>query len=36
MIMKLALAKNSEEAARLLDSHLDSSMKMIESAIQAA
>ncbi|ELP5730251.1 GntR family transcriptional regulator [Vibrio vulnificus] len=36
MIMKFALAKNSEEAVRLLDSHLDSSMKMIESAIQAA
>ncbi|EGR2796372.1 GntR family transcriptional regulator [Vibrio navarrensis] len=36
MIMKLVLAKNVEEATRLLDSHLLGSMKVIESAIEAA
>ncbi|NOH96391.1 FCD domain-containing protein [Vibrio sp. 99-70-13A1] len=36
MIMKLVLAKNSEQAAELLDSHLHGSMKRIEQVIEAA
>lgn len=36
MIMKQALAKNAEEAAKLLDNHFNHSMKMIERAIRAA
>jgi DNA-binding GntR family transcriptional regulator len=36
MIMKLVLAKNSEEAMDLLDKHLLSSMERIELAIETA
>ncbi|MGF1710573.1 FCD domain-containing protein [Vibrio kagoshimensis] len=36
MIMKLVLAKNSEQAAELLDRHLHGSMKRIEQVIEAA
>ena len=35
MIMKLVLAKNSDEAIELLDKHLLSSMQSIETAIEA-
>ncbi|MEF1341262.1 GntR family transcriptional regulator, partial [Vibrio rotiferianus] len=36
MIMKLVLAKNSEEAMQLLDDHLLKSMQRIESVLEMA